>query len=348
MGLKVAMVSPFFVRCGVASYSMALSKALANLGCEVFGVRLPRFGAKTSEILQNVVSKIPTDKIDVIHIQGEYGLYQGFEGHFYAGLKQLGKPVVTTMHAVSKFQIDRVVADVSDKVIVHNKFCARNFGFPEKTVIVPHGASLTMCPPKEECRRCFGVPVKAPIVGYCGFISAYKGLETLISAMVKIPEAALLIAGGWHTEGAASTKYIAELKQRTSQLLPRRCQWLGYVPDEKLAKAYGAMDVLCYCSRFATESGALIMGLAHGRPTIASNLPPFREKEKQGALITFKDVKDLRRKIKRLLKDDDLRMKLTEGARKYAESVKWYPTIAEKHIKLYEDVVKRHGETTKR
>lgn len=252
-------------------------------------------------------------------------------------LSRLGKPIVTTMHATGNFIIDKTVAEISKHVIVHNEFMAKHFSGP--SVIIPHGCQPVQCPPPEECKKAFGIDPRIPVVGYQGFISTYKGLETLIEAMTRVPNTALLIGGGWHVE--AETDYIMKLKQWSLEVLPRRCQWLGYVPEEQLSMVYGAMDVLCYCSRFATESGALTMGLAHGRPTIASNLPPFKEKEKEGALITFKGVRDLAVKIKRLLKNGELRRKLEEGARAYADSVKWFPNIAEKHISLYKDVLNK-------
>jgi len=151
-----------------------------------------------------------------------------------------------------------------------------------------------------------------------------------------VPKAALLIAGGWHVQ--EETEYITQLKEVSLAALPNRCQWLGYVPNEQLPTAYGAMDLVVYPSRFSTESGALIMALSHGKAVIASNLPPFREKEKVGALMTFKGVKDLAAKIKRLLNDEELRRQLEQGAKKYVAETSW-DKVAEKHIKLYEDLL---------
>jgi len=300
-------------------------------------VRVPRFGAKTSEVLENVVAGIPIGKVDLVHVQHEYGIFQGFDGRFYAALRQIGKPIVTTMHAVGNWVIDSLIADVSNRVIVHNEFCASRFGFPKKTVIIPHGVVLSKCDSKEEARQKLGLPVNAPIIGYCGFISSYKGLEMLIEAMTTVPNVALLIAGGWHVE--QETQYIVQLKQRTLDVLPGRCQWLGYIPDEQLSTVYGAMDVVVYPSRFSTESGALLMALGHGKAVIASDLSPFKEKERKGALITFKNVADLRHKISGLLANEELRQKLEEGAREYSESVSWQ-NIAVQHIQLYEKILK--------
>ena len=122
------------------------------------------------------------------------------------------------------------------------------------------------------------------------------------------------------------------------QLLPHRCKWLGFVPDDELAMAYGAMDVVVYPSVYATESGALLMAMSHGKAVIANRLAPFKEKEKLGALTTFKGVNSLAKKIRLLLRDEDARSKLEAGARAYVEANSW-DKIAEQHIKLHEELL---------
>ena len=340
--MKIAIISPWNVRCGIASYTKNLAEALAKLDVDVYICRWPRFGIRTPELIENcVLDKIPVDKIGLIHVMHEYGLFTpNLEGVVYAYLRRLGKPIVSTMHAVGSFAVDKIVSEYSDKVIVHNLHCFRSFqGDRGKATIIAHGCDPKECPPTEECKRSLGIDPRIPVVGYVGFISPAKGLETLIEAMVKVPNAALLIGGGWFV--GEETDYIMRLKQWSLQVLPGRCMWLGYVPDERLATVYGACDIIVYPSIYASESGALLMALSHGRPTIASNIPPFKEKERQGALITFRDVNDLTWKIKRLLADKDVRMKYAEGARRYAESVRWYPNIAQAHVSLYRSLTEK-------
>lgn len=336
--MKVALISPWAVKCGIYTYSRDLSEALADAGVDVYVVRLPRFGIKTQDIMKLVANSVP-EEVDLVHVQHEYGLYRGLEGVFYGveGLKRLGKPVVTTMHSVGNFDVDPLVSKNSDVVVVHNEYCSRRFDY--RNVIIPHGCGGPFkCPPEDECKKKLGIDPRAPLVGYVGFISSYKGLEWVVEAMAKIPDAGLLIGGGWHTSGD-ETRYIEKLKRDSMELLPGRCQWLGYVPDNRLSTVYGAMRIVVYPSRMITESGALLMALSHGKAVIASDLRPVREKRKLGALMTFKNVGDLRRKIKRLLKEEEMRRKLEEGAKKYAEDNAWSPNIAERHIKLYEDVL---------
>ena len=334
--MKVAMITPWRVRCGIASYSANLAEGLAQHGVDVYVVRLPRFGAMTPEILQMVAEKVPRD-VDLIHVQHEYGRFQGLEGGFYAALKQHGKPIVTTMHTTGvALDVDRVIAGSSDKVIVHNRYCFDRFPYKEKVIIIPHGCKPTACPPKEECRREFGIPEGVPVVGYLGFISPNKGLEDLIAAMLKV-EAALVIAGGWFVE--QETTYIAQLKQWSLDALKGRCMWLGYVPDDRLAVAYGAMDVVAYPARAMSESGALLLAISHGKAVVARELPPTIEKQHLwGALLTFKDIEDLARKLKMLLGDEELRRRMEANARRYAEEHSW-PKIAQRHIEVYREVL---------
>ncbi len=332
--MRIAMVTPWAVKCGIFSYSRDLSEALGENSVDVLIIRLPRFGRKSDSIFGQVVNKIPVSDVDLIHVQHEYGLYNGHDATFYNGLKRLGKPIVSTMHAVGNIGIDRAIDDASDKMIVHNEFCKKRLRFDSE--VIPHGCKPSETMPREKAMKRLGIDPKVPLVGYCGFISHYKGLETLIEAVSKIPKSALLIGGGWHA--GPGTQYIATLNQMTQRQLPHRCKWLDFVPDENLPMVYGAMDVVVYPSVYSTESGALLMALSHGKAVIANRLPPFKEKEELGALTTFRGVNSLVRKIRLLLRDEEYRTSLEESARAYAEANAW-SKVAEQHIELYESTL---------
>lgn len=334
--MKIAMVSPWKVRCGIYMYTEKLTRALAKSGVETYIIRLPRFGTKTPEILENVAESIPSEA-DLIHVQHEYGLYQQLEEFFYRSLRRLGKPVVTTMHATGlRYDLDKAVSEGSDVIIVHNKFCQSRLEYSSE--IIPHGCELAETNPREKSKRALMINPKNSTVGYLGFISNYKGLEALIKAMIPV-NAELIVAGGWHT--GDETDYITKLRDMTLKMLPDRCKWTGFVQDELLPTVYGAIDVFVYPSIFSTESGALLTALSHGKAVIASNLPPFKEKEEAGALTTFENVQDLTKKIENLLSNQGMREKLEKGARDYALRNSWYPNIAEKHIELYEKLRKK-------
>lgn len=337
MVLNVAMLSTWKVRCGIASYSENLARALAKQDVNVYVVRIPRFGEKEISIFQNILDRIPVDKVDVIHVQHEYGLYGRLNKEFFPALAKLGKPVVTTMHATG-FGDDAVIEENSSKIIVHNEYCRERFGGTGvKVATIPHGMTplQTPLPPKDVCKRRLGIQPEVPIVGYLGYISEYKGLEMLIDAMVDVPKAGLLLGGGWFYE--QDTTYIMSLKERTLELLPSRCQWIGFVPDEDLAMTYGAMDVVVYPSRFMTESGALLTALSHGKAVVASNLAPVREKS--NALMIFKDKNDLSEKIKLLILNKETRESMEANATRFTLENSWI-RVAERHKELYSTICK--------
>lgn len=343
--MKIGLVTSWHVKCGIASYSEALSKALAEQDVEVYIIRIPRFGLKIPEVFQKIAERIP-EEVELVHVQNEYGLFFGIHKAFYNTLREHNKPIITTMHATGNFEVDPTISKLSDAVIVHNEHCSKLFNF--KCTIIHHGIWNKECVPPEVAKQSYGIDPRVPIVGYLGFISPYKGLETLINAMVKVPEAALLVAGGGHTN--EDTAYIAELKDDSLKRLSGRCQWIGYVPDEKLAYAYGTQNILIYPSRYVSESGALLTGIGFGKAIIARNLSPIVEKEKEHALMTFNDEKDLEEKIHMLLSDAEAKKKLEVGARNYAEANSW-DAVAKRHISFYEHILdegKRNAADTRK
>jgi len=268
--------------------------------------------------------------------QHEYGLYQGFDVNFFSRLTALGKPIVTTMHAVGNWSVDGFICNVSKAMIVHNKFCFDKLvGDTSKTVIIPHGATPNKTMEAGTAKRLHGIDPKIRTVGYVGYISPYKGLETLIEAMKEVP-ALLIIAGGTHGSEEEET-YLNELKIMSLKKLPNKVMWLGFVPDEELPSVYGAMDVIVYPSRYATESGALLMAMSYNKAIIASDIAPFREKSDYIAI--FHSMEDLRDLLNSFIQEPKYVVALEGKAKSYIEGVQWYPNIAEKHLEVYREVL---------
>jgi glycosyltransferase involved in cell wall biosynthesis len=92
------------------------------------------------------------------------------------------------------------------------------------------------------------------------------------------------------------------------------------------------MDVFAYPSYYATESGALLNAVSHGKAIVASNIAPFREKEP--AIWTFEDSDDLGEKIGQLLTSDSAREELEARAYEYALRNSW-ENVALRHVELY-------------
>jgi len=325
--MRIAIVSPFNVKCGIFTYSRDLYTALAKQDVETYIIRFPRFGIKSAGLMENVARKIPKD-VDLIHVQHEYGLFEGYEALFYKALREHKKPIVTTMHAVGNFNADKLTSVSSNKVIVHNEFCQRKYS--GESTIIHHGCLQVDPMPIEDAKKIMGIPSNLPIIGYVGFISQHKGIDDIILAVEPIEKVGVVIGGGWHL--GRDTEYMNELKELGNQRLGGRIQWTGFVEKNRLTTVYGCMDIVVVASRFATESGALLTAMAHGKPIIARNLPPFKEKN----LLTFDNAVDLSARISDVL-DNNLLEKMGAESMAYARYNSW-KNIAAQHKELYKSL----------
>ncbi len=330
--MKVSLVTPWKVRCGISTYSEALAPALSRQGADVYIVRLKRLGQKSIQYFETLATRrIP--EVDVVHVQHEYGLYRGGEGAFYARLrKALGTtPVVTTMHGVASPIPDEIVSNNSDAVVVHNEFCRERF--IHDCTVIPHGVHPAETVPMKEAKEKLGL--EGPVVTLFGFIGPYKGYEEAIRTIgLEFPDVTLLAAGGWHVD--LETTYIMRLKVVADQIAPGQVKWTGWVEPEDLSTIFSASDVVLYCNRYATESGSLLTSVGYGRCVLARVLPMVREKG--GAVKTFKTDAELILGLEDLLQNPTHRAEYEAGARKYAEAHSW-DRIAKRHLDLYGELL---------
>lgn len=119
-------------------------------------------------------------------------------------------------------------------------------------------------------------------------------------------------------------------------------QWLGYRTDVR--------DLLQQCHIMAFPSyymeglpKSLIEADAIGRPIITSNSVGCKETVidgYNGFLIQPKDVDALTEKLDVLLSDKELRVKMGKNARKYAEDYFSIEVVKERHLAIYDELVK--------
>ena len=332
--MKIGLVTPWRVRCGISTYSEDLVPALSEQGAEIYVVRLNRFGRKSIEYFETLATRrIP--KVDVINVQHEYGLFEGGEGAFYSTLRQRSgaTPVVTTMHSVGIPIPDEIISESSDAVIVHNEFCKERYA--HDSTVIPHGVRQAEPVPRDEAKKALGL--EGPVVGTFGFVAPYKGYEFAIRQIgMEFPGVTLLAIGGWHFD--LETTYIARMKDLANSLAPGQVRWTGWAEKEMLPTYFGAVDVFLYPNRYATESGALLTMLGYGKCVLANSLSPVKEKATEGALSTYGNEGEFVMKLEELLEKPSLRTIHEDGARKYSEKNSW-SNVAKMHIKLFEDLI---------
>ena len=119
-------------------------------------------------------------------------------------------------------------------------------------------------------------------------------------------------------------------------------QWLGYRTDVRdLLKQCHIMAFPSYYMEGLPKS--LIEADAIGRPIITSNSVGCKETVidgYNGFLIQPKDVDALTEKLDLLLSDKELRVKMGKNARKYAEDYFSIEVVKERHLTIYDELVK--------
>lgn len=119
-------------------------------------------------------------------------------------------------------------------------------------------------------------------------------------------------------------------------------QWLGYRTDVRdLLKQCHVMAFPSYYMEGLPKS--LIEADAIGRPIITSNSVGCKETlvdGYNGFLIQPKDVDALTEKLDLLLSDKELRVKMGKNARKYAEDYFSIEVVKERHLAIYNELVK--------
>lgn len=187
----------------------------------------------------------------------------------------------------------RLAARLRDATILLGKReqCAAihyRIGAPERLTIIPLGIEPVTPLPREEARNRLEVPGGAPVVGAIANLYRTKGLDVLIAAapsvLSRVPNARFVIIGEG-PERAALTAAIAAAG------LADRVHLLGTVPDA--ARCLSAFDVLALPSRKEGLPYALLEGVAHGLPIVATavgDIPDAAQHKKNIVLIPSEDA----------------------------------------------------------
>lgn len=169
-----------------------------------------------------------------------------------------------------------------------------------------------------------------------------KGIFLLTEAAERLREqyedrAEFLLVGGLDDHPGAITR-----EQLDKVCDGKYIKWLGYRTD--------IVDLLKECHIMAFPSyymeglpKSLIEADAIGRPIITSNSVGCKETVidgYNGFLIQPKDVDALTEKLDLLLSDKELRVKMGKNSRKYAEEYFSIGVVKERHLAIYEELVR--------
>ncbi len=161
----------------------------------------------------------------------------------------------------------------------------------------------------------FNTPDGVPLLLSLSRLHTKKGLDILLEAMVKVPDAYLWIAGSGPLE--------QELKAQMNNLkLSNRVRFLGWRNDQ--ANLLATADICVFPSRYEPFGAVVIEAWATNKPIIAAKSAgpnAYVSHEENGLLVEIDDVDGLTNSINRVIKDKNLQSHLiANGENSYKEN----------------------------
>lgn len=241
---KIALIGNYVPRqCGIATFTSDLLNALAQedpsgeysavvINDIPEGYRYPsevRFeiGQKVLAEYRLAADFLNTNRVDVVCLQHEYGIFGGENGAYILDLlTHLRMPLVTTLHTViqsptpGQLNILKKIAHLSDRLVVMCRkaieILREVYGVPDsKITLIPHGIPDVPFVDPNFYKDQYGVEGRKVILTF-GLISPGKGIETMIEALPEIsrvhPEVVYIVLGATHPQ----------VKKRTGRGLPFR------------------------------------------------------------------------------------------------------------------------------
>jgi glycosyltransferase involved in cell wall biosynthesis len=187
---------------------------------------------------------------------------------------------------------------------------------------------------KKIVRKDFDTPEDKPLLLSLSRLHPVKGIDILLEAMVKVPEAFLWIAGSGPLE-----KKLINQSQRLG--LSERVKFLGWREDKEALMA--TSDICVFPSRNDAFGAVIIEAWAAKKPNIACKSPGPRtiiSNNHNGLLVEIDDVSELVDAIKKVINNKKLGNSLANnGYKKFIENYS-EKAFSKNIIKIYSSIIK--------
>ena len=286
--------------------------------------------------------------------------------------KKLGIPKILTLHtqyeqyAYYIYPIPERVTQEVIKIIISNlayktdcittpsasmKELIEDYGIKNRIEVIPNAIHLISFREDDELKRTeikrkYNLKEDDKIILFVGRVASEKSIDKIIKALAIIKKRGigkekLLIVGN----GPA----MDELKQLTQSLkVEEDVIFAGTVSYEEIQHYYKMAYVFTIASTTETFGIVTIEALASGVPVVAVEAPGAADILTDGldGLLVDDDVEKIANALEKIIKEPELREKLSGGALKTSEKYN-IDTISERMLNLYRKVIKMKNSETK-
>ncbi|MHB1037829.1 MAG: glycosyltransferase [Pirellulales bacterium] len=372
---KIAVIGRYLPQhCGIATFTTDLCQSLASQYPEATCFAVPvndreegynyparvRFEIRQNELTsyREAADFLNINKVDVVCLQHEYGIFGGPEGsHVLSLLRNLHPPLVTTLHTILQTpnpiqrKVMGEILDRSERVVTMSQkgieFLREVYSVPEDKIdLIFHGIHDVPFTDPNFYKDLFGVEGKQLILTF-GLLGRNKGIEHVIQALPQVlarcPNTVFMVVGATHpnvvrTEGES---YRLSLQRLARQLgVAKNVIFRNrFVTLEELMEFLGACDIYVtpYLHREQITSGTLAYALGAGKAVVST---PYWHAEElladgNGVLVPFASPDALAEALLGLLEDEPRRHAMRKRGYLYGRNMIW-PVVAQNYLRSFE------------
>jgi glycosyltransferase involved in cell wall biosynthesis len=361
---RVAMVTSWDSRCGIAEYTRYLLNAVLprapELDIDILsspgqGIWQQKPAAAqvcwtgVDDDLEELRREIRAGGFDAVHFQFNFGFF-GLDSFavFLRELKACGTRVLITFHAtadsslngrpISLRQISSILQEV-DLIFVHSKVDQRRLGemgVSDNVMVIHHG-TITFPEENRAIRSALGINFQ-PVIGTFGFLLPHKGILELLRALCilrgEFPNIGLLGQCALHHD-PISREFEKNVRHTISDLNLDNNVLLSteFLSPEEAVLLLQMADVIAlpYGKTRESSSAAVRFAIAAGRPIITTEQEIFSDVRSITYQIPDNDPHRLAEGIRAVITDDNLSERLSESVRLFSREASW-PRVAETYI----------------
>ena len=303
---------------------------------EVFTIDRKGFSAMTSSFFACFIAGF--GKYDVIHIHAEGPAFFSFIP------KMLGKKVVVTIHGLDwdrakwgKFASwyirtgEKNAVRFADEIIVLSQGVKDYFWniYHRETKFIPNGVNRPEIREVREIAK-YGLE-KDSYVLYLGRIVPEKGEHYLIKAWKEIETDKKLVIAGGISDTVGYGKKLKDLAAGDDRII-----FTGFVQGRMLEELYSNAFIYCLPSDLEGMPLSLLEAMSYGNCCLTSDISECAEVVEDKA-VTFRkgNIKDLKKKLERLLIDREAVENYKKEAADFICSKYSWDDVVEKTTNLY-------------
>lgn len=354
--LKLAWVSSWNTKCGIASYSEYLLRPLRrDFDLRIFASRLnATLGPDGEEVrrcwddlqgpsLDDLDREMERFEPDVVVVQFNFGFFPlAALGRLLSTLKQRGATVVVTFHATRdvdrrdlKLSLRTIREDLArcDRLLVHGLADLRQlqaFGLRENVTLFPQGVPDAPAVDRRAARQDLGIPEGLPLIATYGFLLPPKGSAQIIEALALMrrqrPEAQLLMVNALYPN-PVSGEQLARCRAAIDRLGLRGAVTLitDFLRDEQSLHLLRCADLIVfpYQDTGESSSAAVRFGLSSRRPVAVTPIPIFDDVRPAVHTLPGVDPEAIARGVLELISDVDLLQGRTRAQGDWLKAHAW-------------------------